>query len=402
MQLLRILFASRYSFGTYPLNFSAKYLWTFQQNDDFTSGLISLYQISKMEQVQETVERSGLNSSKLVLVTGGTGFVGSRCILQLLQQGYKVRTTLRSLSRKDEVISMMNYGGIADASNLSFIETDLTSDKNWQAAADGCDYILHVASPLFLRLPKNDDELIVPAVQGTLRVLKAAREAKVKRVVLTSSFAAVGYSHKDPDTLITEESWTDGNDKSLSAYVRSKALAERAAWDFINNEGDGLELAVINPAAIFGPGLNKDLSGGFEIIKQMLTGKMRSLPNIYMGVVDVRDVAALHLKAMTNPAAKGQRFLALAGNDISFRDAAKILKDHFGEKAAKVSLKQIPDWLVRIAAVFSPRARMAVDQLGKIKTASNAKARRLLGWKPVSNEEAIIATGESLFEFELI
>lgn len=228
-----------------------------------------------MEQVQDKTSQRGSGKGQPVLVTGGTGFVGSRCILQLLQQGYDVRTTLRSISKKDEVVSMMSYGGIRDTSNLSFIETDLTSDRNWNEAAAGCDYILHVASPLFLRLPKNDDELIIPAVQGTLRVLKAARAAKVKRVVLTSSFAAVGYSHKDPSSIITEESWTDGNDKNLSAYVRSKTLAEKAAWDFISREGDGLELAVINPAAIFGPGLNRDLSGGFEIIKQMLTGKMR-------------------------------------------------------------------------------------------------------------------------------
>ena len=174
------------------------------------------------------------NSDKLVLVTGGTGFIGVHCILQLLNKGFKVRTSIRSLKRENEVFAMLNYGGgVKTVENLSFIEADLSKDTNWDEAAKNCDYILHIASPVPLNMPKDEKEVISPAVEGTLRILKAAKNAGVKRVVLTSSFAAVGYSHKDANTLITEENWTDPNDKNLSAYIKSKTLAEIAAWDFI-------------------------------------------------------------------------------------------------------------------------------------------------------------------------
>ena len=208
------------------------------------------------------------NQQRLVLVTGGTGFVGIHCILQLLQQGYTVKTTLRSLKRKDVVIAMLKNGGITDVSRLSFVEADLTNDSNWEEALKGCDYVLHVASPIFIQLPKHEDEMIRPAVEGTLRVLKAARNAGVKRVVMTSNFGAVGYSHQDKNSLITEDSWTDPNEKGLSAYSKSKVLAEKAAWDFMASEGGDLELSVINPMGIFGPSLSPVLSSGFELLKR--------------------------------------------------------------------------------------------------------------------------------------
>src|SRR5882757_7153704 len=184
-----------------------------------------------------------------VLVTGGTGFVGIHAILQLLQKGYQVKTTLRSLNRKEEIIAMLKNGGITSFENLQFIEADLTKDAGWDEAVKNCTYVLHIASPIFLALPKDENEMIRPAVDGTLRVLKAARDAGVKRVVMTSNFGAVGYSHKDKSTAITEESWTDPNEKGLSAYNKSKVLAEKAAWDFMEREGGGLELAVINSMA---------------------------------------------------------------------------------------------------------------------------------------------------------
>src|SRR6185369_12379353 len=180
-------------------------------------------------------------------------------------------------------------------------EADLTKDTNWAKAVENCDYVLHVASPIFLKAPKHEDEMIIPAVEGTLRVLRAAREAGVKRVVLTSSFGAVGYSHMDDSKLITEEDWTDPNDKHLSAYLKSKTLAEKAAWDFIKNEGGNLELSVINPAAILGPSLGPDMSSGFELLKRVLDGSMKAIPRITLGIVDVQDVADLHIRAMTNP-----------------------------------------------------------------------------------------------------
>ncbi len=340
--------------------------------------------------------------TEAVLVTGGTGFVGIHCILQLLNKGYKVKTTMRSLNRKNEVIEMLKVGGISSFENLAFIETDLTKDANWDNAAKDCDYVLHIATPIFLRVPRDENEMIIPAVEGTLRVLKAARDAGAKRVVMTSNFGAVGYSHKDTTKIITEKSWTDPNEKGLSAYNKSKVMAERAAWDFINKEGSNLELAVVNPMGIFGPSLGPDLSSGFELLKRVLDGSMRAIPNITLGIVDVRDVADLHIRAMTDPAAKGQRFLALAGGILSLPEIAVLLKNKLGDKAKKVSTRKLPDWMVRVAALFSPTARNIVPQLGRYRNASNEKAKTMLGWQPRTNEESILATAESLFRFGLI
>ena len=337
--------------------------------------------------------------SETVLVTGGTGFVGSHCILQLLNKGYKVKTTLRSLNRKDEVLEMLKVGEIASFGELKFIEADLTKDANWDEAVKGCDYVLHVASPINLEVPKDENDFILPAVEGTLRVLRSAQAAGVKRVVMTSNFGAVGYSHKDTNKMITEEEWTDPNEKGLSAYNKSKVLAERAAWDFINKDGSNLELAVINPMAIFGPSLGPDLSSGFELLKRMLDGSMRAIPNMTLGIVDVRDLADLHIRAMSNPSAKGQRFLALSGGILSLPEIAVLLKDKLGSKAKNVSTRRLADWVVRVAALFSPTARNLVPQLGRYRNASNEKAKILLGWQPKSNEEAIVATSESLIRF---
>ena len=340
-----------------------------------------------------------IQTGKAVLVTGGTGFVGIHTILQLLQKGYTVKTTLRSLNRKNEVFEMLKNGGITSFENLSFIEADLTTDDNWNEAVKGCEYVLHIASPIYLKIPKDENEMIRPAVDGTLRVLKAARNAGVQRVVMTSNFGAVGYSHKDNTKLITEESWTDPNEKGLSAYNKSKVLAERAAWDFIEKEGGGLELAVINPMAIFGKSLSPVLSSGFELLKNMLDGSMKVIPNITLGIVDVEDVADLHIRAMTNPEAKGQRFLALSGGTMSLPQIARLLKDKMPEAAKNVSTKTLPDWAVRLTAMFSPKAKAIVPLLGINRNASNEKARRILGWKPRTNEEAVLSTVESMIKF---
>jgi dihydroflavonol-4-reductase len=344
---------------------------------------------------------SSSNAETSVLVTGGTGFVGVHCILQLLNAGYQVKTTLRSPNRKNEVLEMLKNGG-AQSDRLAFVEAELSKDANWDEAVKGCRYVLHVASPIGLNVPKDENEMIVPAVEGTLRVLKAAKKAGVKRVVLTSSFAAVGYSHKDPNTLITEECWTDPNEKNLSAYLKSKTLAEKAAWSFIEKDGGQLELAVVNPVAIFGPTLGPDMSSAFELLKQAFDGTLKAIPQISFGIVDVRDVADLHLRAMTAAAAKGQRFLAISGDPLSFPEIAKMLKDKFGETAKNVSTKVLPNFAVRIAALFSPAAKNIAPQLGRIKKASNAKAKKLLGWAPRSNEDAIVASVESMLKFGLI
>jgi len=296
---------------------------------------------------------------------------------------------------------MLKNGGITSFDHLAFVSADLTKDDNWDKAVEGCTYVLHVASPIFLSVPKDENEMIRPAVEGTLRVLKAARNAGVKRVVMTSNFGAIGYSHKDPDTPITENEWTDPNEKGLSAYNKSKVLAEKAAWDFINKEGGSLELATINPAAIFGPSLGKDLSSGFELLRNLLNGSMKAVPDLYMNVIDVRDVADLHLRAMTTPEAKGQRFLALAGGKISMPEIAVYLKRKMPEAARKVSTKKLPDWVVSLGALFSPKMKNLASMLRTSRNVSNEKAKRVLGWKPLStNEEAILASVESMIKFK--
>jgi nucleoside-diphosphate-sugar epimerase len=340
-----------------------------------------------------------IKSDKMVLVTGGTGFVGIHCILQLLQKGYKVKTTLRSIQRKNEIIEMLKNGGITSFENLSFIEADLTNDKNWDEAVTNCEYVLHIASPIFLKLPEHEDEMIRPAVDGTLRVLKAARDAGVKRVVMTSNFGAVGYSHKDKNTLITEESWTDPNEKGLSPYNKSKVLAERAAWNYMGKEGGGLELSVVNPMGIFGPSLGPALSSGFGLLQKLMDGSMKRIPNISLGIVDVRDVADLHIRAMTNPAAKNQRFLALAGGTMSLLEMVKFLKEKMPEATQNASTQSLPDWLVRFSALFNSQAKAILPMVGIYRNASNEKARKILGWNPRSNEEAVLATAESLVHF---
>lgn len=337
---------------------------------------------------------------KQVLVTGGTGFVGVHAILQLLQKGYKVKTTVRTLKRKDEVLDMLKNGGITSFDDLVFIEADLTKDDHWDVAVKDCAYVLHIASPIFLILPKDENEMIRPAVDGTLRVLKAARDAGVKRVVMTSNFGAVGYSHKDPKTPITEEDWTDPNEKGLSSYNKSKVMAERAAWDFIHKEGGNLELSTINPVAIFGPSLGPDMSSGFELLKNLLDGSMKAIPNLTLNVIDVRDVADLHIRAMTNPNAGGERFLALAGGKITMPQIAALVRNKMPQIAQKIPSRVLSDRAVRFAALFSPRAKNIASMLRANRNTSNEKAKRVLGWQPIANnEEATLATIESMIKF---
>ena len=330
-----------------------------------------------------------------VLVTGGSGFIGSHSILQLLAAGHRVRTTVRRLQREGEVRAMLKEGGAEPGDRVSFATADLENDAGWAEAAAGCDYVLHVASPFPPGVPKHEDELIVPAREGALRVLRASRDAGVKRVVLTSSFAAIGYGHEPQTTPFNETNWTNIQ-VDTAAYVKSKALAERAAWDFIANEGGGLELSVVNPVAVFGPVLGPDFSPSVLLLRRLMDGSVPACPRLYFGVVDVRDVADLHIRAMTHPAAKGERFLAVAGDCMSILDMAKVLRQRMGASAAKVPRFQLPDWLVRIAAIRNSAVKQILPELGKIKHSSNEKARRVLGWTPRSNEACIVACAESL------
>jgi nucleoside-diphosphate-sugar epimerase len=341
-------------------------------------------------------------AGELVLVTGGSGFIGSHCILQLLQKGYRVRTTVRSLSRESEVRAMLRQGGVEAGENLTFAAADLMKDDGWAAAVEGCTYVLHVASPFPPATPEHEDELIIPARDGALRVLKAARDAGVKRVVLTSSYAAIGYGQKPQRKPHNEENWTNPNGEDVRAYTKSKTIAEKAAWDFIANQGGSLELAVVNPVGVFGPVLGPDYSTSILLVQRLMDGAMPGLPRLYFGAVDVRDVAWMHIECMTNPAAKSQRFLAVAGDFMSIKDIAHILKRRLGSAAKRVPTMQIPDFMVRMAAKRDAAIGSIVPELGKRKNGSNEKAKRLLGWKPISNEDCIVATAESLIKLGLL
>jgi len=337
-----------------------------------------------------------------VLVTGGSGFIGSRCILQLLAAGHQVRTTVRDLKREAGVRSLLKQGGTEPGDRLSFFAANLQSDAGWPEAVTGCDYVLHIASPFPAEVPKHEDELIVPARDGALRVLRAARNAGVKRVVMTSSFAAVGYGHPPQSQPFNESDWTNLEARDLTAYVKSKTIAERAAWDFIAREGGAVELSVVNPVAVFGPVLGKDYATSIMIVQMMLDGAMPGAPRIELGAVDVRDVADLHLRAMTHPAAAGERFLAVAGDFLPLIEIARILKTRLGASAKKVPTRQLPNWLLRLIAPLQPSVRQILPELGKTRNASSEKAKRMLGWSPRSNEECIVATGESLVQLGLL
>ncbi len=336
-----------------------------------------------------------------VLVTGGSGFVASYCILQLLAEGHTVRTTVRNLKRESDVRSMLKTGGAGDCDRLSFFAADLESDAGWSEATAGCDYVLHVASPIPQTVPKNEDELIVPAREGALRALRAARDCGVKRVVLTSSFAAIGYGVPAQGAPFDETSWTDLKGYGATPYIKSKTIAERAAWDFVAKEG-GVELTVINPVAVLGPVLGPDYSPSIMIVQRMMDGAVPGCPQRWFGIVDVRDVADLHVRAMTHPAARGERFLCTAGDSMSMLQIAQVLKARMGVAGAKVPARQLPNWLVRLAALRDPALKQLIPELGTRRNGTSAKARGLLGWKPRTSEDAIVACAESLIRLGLL
>jgi nucleoside-diphosphate-sugar epimerase len=338
-----------------------------------------------------------------VLVTGGTGFLGAHCLIKLLAAGHDVRTTVRDLAREDELKAMLRRGGTGEkADQIALYEADLNSDRGWGEAVADCDYVLHVASPYPSKAPKDEDELIKPARDGAIRVLRAARDARVKRVVLTSSFAAIGYGAKELDRTFDETDWTDLGDPSLQPYQKSKTLAERAAWEFMKREGGLMELSVINPVGIFGPVLASDYSTSVHMVKRMMDGKTPGCPDLWFGLVDARDVADLHIRAMMDPLAKGERFLATSGHFLQVVEVAQALKDGLGKAARAVSVRRLPNWLLRAVSLFDPEVRALLPELGKRKNATSQKAQRLLGWTPRPPEEAIVATAASLIESGLL
>ena len=331
-----------------------------------------------------------------VLVTGGSGFIAGHCILQLLEQGHFVRSTIRSLAKETTARDVLNDAGMVHAERLSFVAADLLRDDGWAEAVAGMDVVLHVASPVQPGRVANEDEVIVPAREGTLRVLRAARDAGVKRVVLTSAFHAVSWGHPHGDHVFTEADWTILDGPGVDAYGKSKTLAERAAWDFIAAEGGGLELTTMLPVAVMGPVMGKDVSGANHIVQRMLDGAMPVVPNLFIPVVDVRDVASAHVMATINPGAAGERFLLSNGQALSLKEIGAIIRAALGDAAKRVPTHTLPDFVVRIIARFNAEMRPFVSDLGYAKNTSNDKARRVLGWTPREPCEAIVAAATSL------
>lgn len=330
-----------------------------------------------------------------VLVTGGSGYIAGRCIAQALDAGWRVRTTVRDPAREAGLRARL--GGLAPAAErLEVVTADLGADEGWSAAASGCAYVLHVASPFPAVSPRDDEELVRPARDGALRVLAAARGAGVRRVVMTSSTAAVAYGRGGRDTPFTEADWSDATNRSdTSAYERSKTIAERAAWDWVAHEGESLELTTVCPGAVLGPVDGPDRSASIGIVAGLLDGSLPGLARFGWPLVDVRDVADLHLRAMVAPGAAGQRYLG-AGAFLWMADVARVLRERVPELAGRVPRRRLPNAVVRASALVDPAVRGRLYELGKHRPVTSEKARRELGWTPRPAEQAVVATAETL------
>ncbi|MFG1684488.1 NAD-dependent epimerase/dehydratase family protein [Nonomuraea sp. NPDC049269] len=320
-----------------------------------------------------------------VLVTGGTGFVAGWCVAELLRRGYTVRTTVRSPAKKP----------VDPSGRLTVFVADLTSDAGWDEAVAGCDYVLHVASPLGGGNSKDPDELIVPARDGALRVLKAATEAQVKRVVMTSSCAAATPPPSSEVSVIDETVWTDIEGERLNAYRKSKVVSERAAWRFMESYEGPTTLTTVLPGAVFGPVLSADNLGSVQVIGRLVRGRILGVPRLGFNIVDVRDLADLHLRAMTSTRAAGQRFIAVS-EFMWMADVAKELRSKLGATADKVPARVLPDFLFRLIALFDPGVRAVTPNLGRKHLHTSEKAQRLLGWRPRPAATTVVDCAESL------
>lgn len=327
------------------------------------------------------------------LVSGGSGYIAGFLIRQLIDNGWTVHTTIRSLNREAEVRAWLDV----DNDRLRFFAADLENDAGWAAAMAGCSHVAHVASPFPLGVPDHADDLVVPAREGALRALRFARGAGVRRFVLTSSMAAIAYGHGKERDLYSEADWTNLDNPAVMPYPRSKTVAERAARDWIAAEGGGMEFASVNPAAVFGPLLSDDLSTSIELVKQLLEGRVPMCPDIGFGIIDVRDVADLHYRALTAPGVRDERYIC-SGPFLKMIDVANILTAKLGDKARKVPTRKMPDWLLRLFALARPELRQLVSELGNVRGGDSRHAMTTLGWTMRAPEEAIIATANSLFE----
>jgi dihydroflavonol-4-reductase len=332
-----------------------------------------------------------------VLVTGGSGYIAGFLIRQLIAEGWNVHTTVRSLSKQPAVRKLL----AVDDSQLTFFAADLNSDAGWAQATAGCSHVAHVASPLPAGVPKNADELIVPARDGALRALRAAKAAGVRRFVMTSSVAAISYGRGRGVHHFTEADWTPLDKPGIPAYIQSKTIAERAARDWVAKEGGTMEFCTINPSVVLGPVWSADYSASVVMVQKLLDGSMGACANFGVGVVDVRDVADLHVRALTAPGMAGERFIA-SGRFMLLREMADILRAELGEQAHKVTRRNVPDWLVRVAALFNPLARSIVNELGSVRNQDASHAKAVLGWETRAVEQSIGDTARSLIALGVV
>ena len=332
-----------------------------------------------------------------ILVTGGTGFIGLHCLQQLLDKGYKVRTTIRSESRKQEVLEAMKEHS-SNCENLEFYIADLLKDDGWKEAVEGSKYVLHVASPFFLGEPENEDVFIKPAVEGTLRVLKACADADVQKVVLTSSFAAVGYGHPREKEVYTEEDWSSV-DGEISAYAKSKTLAEKAAWEFVENleESKKFDLTVINPVAVTGPMLTSDIGSSNDFLLKLISGSMPACPKIHMGYIDVRDVAKAHIFSMTEEKTNGERII-VSENEMFFAEVGKTLNEAGFKKSPT---KELPNFLVKIMSFFVGELKTLLSSLDRKGDIDKTKAQSFFNWEYISTEQSVTETAQQLQDMGL-
>ena len=336
--------------------------------------------------------------TRTVLVSGGSGYIAGFTIQQLLAEGWTVRTTVRKLSRAAALRPLL--GGTPET--LKFFAADLTADAGWAEAMAGCSHVAHIASPFNSAPPRHEDELIVPAREGVLRALRFAKQAGVQRFIQTSSVAAVAYGHGKGNHKFTEKDWTNLDGPDVYAYVKSKTIAERAARDWMaangaNEQGGGMEFLSINPSAVLGPVWSNDFSASIELVRQLLSAALPGCPDIGFGIVDVRDVADLHVRALTAPGLDGERFIA-AGPFLKMIDVARILKAGLPLEGRNVPVRGLPNWLVRLSAMFNPAVRQVTGELGSIRDVSAAHAFERLGWKTRAPEISIIDCARSLIE----
>ncbi|WP_240231022.1 SDR family oxidoreductase [Devosia lacusdianchii] len=336
--------------------------------------------------------------SDRVLLTGISGFLGGHVALQLLNAGYTVRGSVRNLGKADKVRATLQRAG-ADISRLEFVALDLMKDAGWSEAMDGVRYLQHTASPFVIKIPEDKMELIAPAVEGTERALNTANARGVERIVLTSSMAAIAYGHdKSRNTPFGPADWTDLNGRGVNFYQESKTLAERRAWEIMDAAGRHDDLAVINPSAIFGPLLDDDPGTSAVIVQRLLNGSVPAAPRIPMTSIDVRDIAAAHVAAMTTPDAGGRRF-PMGESTIFFIEAANILRQRYPDR--RIPRLQMPDWAVRLYAMFDRDVRDNMGELGYIKHLDSSAAIALLGRPLIPAADAILATAESLVAHRL-